>query len=117
MTHISLLLVCIVSVEILIQSKYLFFLRLIVNLTKKIIYIFFNAKISDHWKEKVIPVYALRIMKCSISMFLIILLILFLIFFMSYLINDLLDFSLSIIGALEAVIFTFGYARLRKSFV
>jgi len=117
MTHISLLLVCIVSVEILIQSKYLSFLHLIVNLTKKIIYIFFNSKISDYWKEKVIPAYALRIMKCSILMFLIVLLILFLFFFMSYFINDLLSFSFSIIGVLEAVIFSFGYAYLRKSFV
>lgn len=117
MLQLLLLLVCILSIEIFIRLNFLYFLDSLLKVTRKVTHVLFAGNVSDHWKEKVIPVYASKIMKCSIQMLLILLLILSLFFIMDYYMNDFLKFSLSLVGILESVIFAFGYAYLRKFIV
>ena len=76
MIHLLLLLVCILSVEVFIRLNFLSYLDSILKVTKKVAYVIPNNNLSDHWKEKVIPAYALRIMKYSLQILLILLLIL-----------------------------------------
>lgn len=116
MVHLLTLLVCISSVEILIQLKFLSILGSILKSIKKVIHILPEASISDHWKEKVLPTYSLIIMKHSIQMFLILLFILSVFLVVDYFINGFLEFSLSLLGIAEAVVFAFGYFHLRKIF-
>ena len=78
MIHFVLLLVCFISVEVFIRLNFLSHLDSILKASKKAIYIIPKNNISDHWKEKVIPVYALRIMKYSLQILLTLLLIIFL---------------------------------------
>ena len=117
MINLLLLLLCILSVEVLIRSNFLSHLDLILKLTKKVIYLIPISSISDHWKEKAIPAYALRIMKYSMLIILIFLLIITLFFIADYFFNDFLTFTFSLVGILESIVFAFGYVYLRKLFI
>lgn len=114
MIHFVLLLVCIISVEVFIQLNFLSLLDLILKVTKKVTYVIFQNNISDHWKEKVIPSYALKIMRYSLQILLILFLILSLFVIINLFINDFFTFALSLIGILESIVFVSGYVYLRK---
>ena len=117
MIHFLLLLVCILSVEIFIRLNFLSLLDSILKVTKKVTYVIPQNNISDHWKEKVVPAYALRMMKYSLQILLILLLILSLFLIADFFINNFLALTLSLIGIVESLVFAFGYVFLRKSFI
>jgi len=117
MIHLLLLLICILSVEVFIRLNFLSLLDSILKVTKKVTYIIPQNNISDHWKEKVVPAYALKIMKYSLQILLILSLILSLFLVADFFINDFLALTLSLIGILESIVFAFGYIYLRKSFI
>ena len=117
MIHLLLLLVCILSVEVFIILNFLSHLDSILKVTKRVTYIIPNNNISDHWKERVIPTYALRMMKYSLRILLILLLIISLFFISDYFLNDFLAFTFSLIGIIESMVFAFGYVFLRKSLI
>ena len=117
MIHLLLSLVCIASVEVLIKLDFLSHLDSMLKVTKKVTYVIPKSNISDHWKEKVIPAYALRIMKYSLQIFLILLLIISLFFISDFFFNDFLAFTFSLIGIIESMVFAFGYVFLRKSLI
>ena len=116
MIHLLLLLVCILSVEFFIRFNFLLHLDSILKVTKRVTYVIPNNNISDHWKEKVIPAYALKIMKYSLQILLILLLILSLFFITNLFYNNFLAFTLSLIGIIESIVFAFGYVYLRRLF-
>jgi hypothetical protein len=117
MIHLLLSLICILSVEVFIRLNFLSHLDSILKVTKRVTYVIPNNNISDHWKEKVIPAYALRIMRYSLQILLILLLILSLFFVADYFFNDFLAFTFSLIGITESMVFAFGYVYLRKLFI
>jgi len=117
MIHLLLLLVCVASIEVFIQSNFLFLLGSMLKIAKKVIYVISQNKISDHWKEKVIPAYALIIMKYSLQIVLILLLILSLFILGDLLLNNFLLFTFSLIGILETIVFALGYLNLGKLFI
>jgi len=117
MIHLLLLLVCILSVEVFIRLNFLLHLDSIIKVTKKVTYVIPKNNISDHWKEKIIPAYALRIMKYSLQILLILLLIMSLFFISDYFFNDFLAFTFSLIGIIESMVIAFGYVYLRKLFI
>lgn len=116
MFHLLLLVICILSIEAFIRFSFLSNIDSIIKVTKKVIHIIPQNNISDHWKEKVIPVYALRIMICSLKMLLILLLVISLFFVASFLFDNFIAFAVSFLGILESIIFAFGYFYL-KSFI
>ena len=118
MIHVVTLLVSVWSIEIVIQLKFLSLVSSILKLKRKVTHILLEGKISDHWKEQIIPIYAWKIMKCTIKMLLILLLVLSLFFLVdNHFSNDFLKFVLSLSGFVESVFFGFGYLYLRKSFI
>tara|TARA_B100001250_G_scaffold114528_1_gene96967 strand:+ start:2619 stop:2975 length:357 start_codon:yes stop_codon:yes gene_type:complete len=117
MIHLILLLVCIISVEVFIKLNFVSRLDSILKIAKKVTYLIPNNNISDHWKEKVIPIYALRIMKFSLQILMILLLLLSFFIVADFFFNTFLIFSLSLIGIIESMIFAFGYVYLRKSLI
>jgi hypothetical protein len=82
--------------------------------TEKVTHVIPQDNISDHWKEKVIPAYALKIMKHSLQILLILLLIMSLFVIADYFLNNFLALTLSLFGIIESVVFAFGYVYLRK---
>lgn len=117
MTHLLLLLVCILSIELIIKFNFLSLLDSILNVAKKVTYIIPKNSISDHWKEKIIPIYAFRIMKYSLQILLILFLIFSLFLITDLLFNNFLAFAVSLFGIVESIIFAFGYIYLRKLFI
>ena len=117
MIHLILLLVCILSVEVFIRLNFLSYLDSILKVTKRVTYVIPKSNISDHWKEKVVPAYALRIMKYSLQILLILLLILSLFLIADFFFNDFLTFTFSWIGIIESMVFAFSYVYLRKLFI
>lgn len=117
MIHLLLSLICILSVEVFTRLNFLLHLDSIIKVTKKVTYVIPNNNISDHWKEKVIPAYALSIMKYSLQILLILLLIMSLFFIPNYFFNNFLAFTLSLIGITESMVFAFSYVYLRKLFI
>ncbi len=117
MIHLVILIVCILSLEILLWLNFQHLLDSHLKVTRQIIHILPKGSISDHWKERVIPAYALRIMKYSIQMLMILLLIFSLLFIVDYFITDFFRFTLSVAGIVESLVFAFGYLYLRKSLI
>jgi len=117
MTHFILLIVCILSVEVFIWLNFLSHLDSIFKVTKRVTYIIPKNNISDHWKEKVIPAYALKIMKYSLLILLILLLIMSLFFITDLFYSNFLTFTLSLIGIIESMVFAFGYIYFRRLFI
>lgn len=114
MDHLLLLVVCILSIEVFIRLGFLSNIDSILKVTKKVIYIIPQNNISDHWKEKVIPVYALRIMKYSLKMLFILFLISSLFFLANFLFDNFIAFALSLFGIFESIIFAFGYFYIKS---
>jgi len=117
MTHIFLLIVCILSVEIFIKSNFLSILDIFFKIIKKVVHLVSSRRISNHWKEKILPVYALRIMKYSLQILIILLFIVSLFITADYFNNDLHYLIFSFIGILESLVFSLGYLLLRKSII
>jgi len=117
MIHLLLSLVCILSVEVFIRLNFLSHLDSIIKVIKRVAYVIPSNNISDHWKEQVIPAYALRIMKYSLQILVILLLIMSLFLIPNYFFNDFLAFTFSLIGIIESMVFAFGYVYLRKLFI
>mgnify|MGYP001303410242 FL=1 len=117
MIHFLLISVCILSVEVFIKLNFLSHLNSILKVIKRVTYVIPKNNISDHWKEMVIPEYALRIMKYSLQILLILLLIMSLFFIADLFYNNFLAFTLSWIGIIESMVFAFGYVYLRKSLI
>ena len=117
MIHLLLLLVCILSVEVFIRLNFLSRLDSILKVMKKVTYVIPRNDISDHWKEKIIPAYALKIMKYSLQILLILLLIMSLFFIVGLFHSNFLAFTISLIGIIESMVFAFGYVYLRNVFI
>ncbi len=114
MNHFFLFFACILSVEIFIRFKFLFLLDSIHIVTKKVIYIIPNKKISDHWKEKVIPAYSIKIMRISLQILLILLVLLSVFYIIGAFLSNFFTLIFSAVGIVESIIFAFGYSYLRK---
>ena len=117
MIHLILILVCFLSVEVFIRLNFLSHLDSILKVTKKVTYVIPKNNISDHWKEKVIPAYAVRIMKYSLQILLSLSLILSLFFITEFFFKNFLVFTLSLIGIIESIVFALGYVYLRRLFI
>lgn len=117
MIHLLLLIICVLSVEVFIRFNFLSTLDSMLKVIKKVTHVIFQNNISDHWKERVIPAYALRIMKYSLQILLILLVILSLFLIADFFFNEFLALTQSLIGIVESLIYGFGYVYLRKSLV
>ena len=117
MIHLSLFLVCVFSVEFFIRLNFLSNLNSILTVAKKVPYVISQNDISDHWKEKIIPAYALRIMKYSLQILLILSLIISIFLIIEFFINNFFTFTFSLIGIIESILFAFVYVYLRKFFI
>ena len=72
MNHLTMFLSCVFSVEIFLRLNFLSILDSIYVISNKALHLVTKKNISDHWKEKVLPKYALEIIKLSFQILLII---------------------------------------------
>ena len=114
MNYFILFFIMIISAEIIINSNYILLLNLLIKLNKSAIKVILYKKASDHWKEKIIPEYSLRIMRISLSMLLIFLVIILLFLITSILFNNFLAFIFSPRGIISSILFSFIYLYLKR---
>ena len=114
MNHLILFVICLLSVEIFIRSKYVALFASLIKVSKKAIYLISNKNISDHWKENIIPKYSFQMMKYSLLMLFILFLILFIFFVAGNLFIGFIPFTLSWNVIIESILFAFSYAYIRK---
>ena len=115
MNHFILLLVCILLVEIVLRLDFFHLINLIHKDTKKILKIAFNSKFSDHWKERSIPVYALKLICTSLKIFLIIFFIFITFIILEFFITGFIGFVASFLGLFESLLFSLTYFFFRKA--
>ena len=114
MIHLILVIVCIISFELFIRLNFINLFAEIIKWSKKSINLLKSSRISDHWKEVVIPVYALKIMKISLLIFFILSIIIILFISANYFYGGLIIYLLSIYGIFESIIIVYLYSILRK---
>ena len=100
--------------EVLIRSDYIKFMHSIIKNGKKSIHLILNKKISDHWKENIIPIYSWRMIKSSIYLLLIFGFIILIFLVTDNLLKNFFTFSFSLNGVTESILFVFSYAYLRR---
>ena len=114
MKHLIFWVLCVLSIEILIRSNYIFLVKSLIKVSKKAIYIIFNKNISDHWKENIITKYSLQMTKNSLQMLLIISLIFFIFVLADNFFAGVLAFTFSLNGIIEFIFIAISYAYIRK---
>ena len=115
MNHFALFLICIFSIEVLVNFNFYSLLSSILEVTKKASYVLLNKNISDHWKEVVILAYSVKIMRYSMKILLILLCVVILFVTADILLSGFLKFTISLIGVIESMVFAFLYFHFRNS--
>ena len=114
MLHALLFLGCVISIEIFLNLNFLNHLNKIISITRKALLVMSNKEISDHRKEKVIPTYALQLMKYSLTVLLILLMIIAVFLGISLFESNFIVYIFSWIGILESIVFVFLYLKIRS---
>ena len=117
MNFLILFILIIISTEIFIKNKYISLIGILFKSLKKTSNIINNRNISDHWKEKVIPKYSLKMIKVSFSMLITFLIILSLFLIVGIFSNEFLEFLMTFKGIVGSVLFSFIYVYFKKFFL
>ena len=112
--QIALIICCMVSVELLIRSNVKLIFSSLVTIFEKAIKVIKSDNISDCWKEKIIPIYAISMFKYSIKSFFILVFIFIIFFLPSSFLDNFFYFSISIIGIIESIVLCVAYFKVRK---
>ena len=112
--HFCLTIACIVAIEIFIRSGFLTYLATILQTANKVSHVIIAAKISDHWKEKVVPTYAFIIFRNSLLILAILIAIAMVFFGFSQLSNELIMYTLTVKGIIESVIIAYIYIKVKN---
>ena len=116
MHHLILFIVCILFVEVFKNFEFFRHLREILSISSKALNIIRSRKISDHWKEVILPVYSFQLMKSSFVLFLMFGFLIFLIFVGGLIDPFFFKFILGFVGIIESIFFCYVYSRVRRYF-
>ena len=105
MNHLLLFVFCILAFEVLKRLHFIDQIKQMVNIFYKVIGIIRNKRISDHWKEIIVPNYALSMMKYSLFIILQLLLLVVIFILISLISNDLITYAVSVYGIIESIAF------------
>ena len=112
--YIFLALTCFLSVEIIFRLKFFSHIHVISRRSSKVLKIISSSIISDHWKERVVPAYALIILKESLIILGILGLVILTVAIFSLIASNFLELLLSFEGVLTSLIISFIYYKLRN---
>ena len=117
LVYIYLVVACVLSIEFFLRLKFMSYVNLIARNTNKVFRIIISSNISDHWKEKMVPVYAFILLKNSLLILGILLLIILVFSVFVVLSIKFLTLILSITGVVMSIIISFTYLKLRVIFL
>ena len=110
-----LIVACILSIELFLSLKFMSYVSSINRSANKALRVIFASKISDHWKEKVLPTYAFILLKNSLLILGILFLIILVFSAFTFLSSHFLALILSATGIMESVVASLIYFKLRTS--
>ena len=117
MDYVYVIVACVLSIELFLRLKFMSYVNSIGRNSSKVFHVIISSNISDHWKEKMVPVYAFILLKNS----LLILGILFLIIlvFSSFIVlsSKFLALILSVTGVATSIVISLTYLKLRVTFL
>ena len=115
--YIYIVVACILSSELLLRSKFISNINSINQNIKKVLKIIISSNISDHWKEKMVPIYAFILFKKSLLILVILFLIIIMFSFFLLLSSKFLVLILSFKGILFSLLVSIVYLKLRIAFI
>ena len=110
-----LIVACVLSIELFLRLKFMSYVNSVNRNTSKVFRVIFASKISDHWKEKMVPAYAFILLKSSLLILGILFLIILVFSAFIVLSSHFLALILSATGIVESVVASLIYFKLRAS--
>ena len=116
MDYVYFVVACVLSIELLLRLKFMFYVNSIVRNTNKVFHVIISPNISDHWKEKMVPTYAFILLKNSLLILGILFLIILVFSAFIALSSKFLALILSITGIVISIGISLTYLKLRVFF-
>lgn len=116
MVYTILIITLVTSIEIFQISKFLYRVNLMIIFTKKSLKVLRSERISDHWKERIIPTYAWKLMKLAIQILMIKMFIFAIFLIVNFYFDGFIEITLSLSGLFVSIIFVMIYSWVRRTF-
>ena len=117
LNYLYLIVACVISIELLIRLNLMSYVNSVVKISRKVLHIIVTSRISDHWKEKMVPVYAFILLKNSLLILGILFLIILVFSLFIVLSSKFLALILSITGVVVSIVISLTYLKLRVIFL
>ena len=114
--YVYLVVACVLSIELLLRLKFMSYVNSIGRNSSKVFHVIISSNISDHWKEKMVPVYAFILLKNSLLILGILFLIILVFLTFIVLSSKFLTLLLSVTGVATSVVISLTYLKLRVTF-
>jgi hypothetical protein len=109
-----LVLSCVLSIEVFLKLRFVSYVSSISANSYKVFHIIFSSNISDHWKEKMVPIYAFNLLKNALLILGILLIVILLFFTFILFSNNFIIFIFSTTGLLSSIFISILYLKLRS---
>ena len=107
----------VVAIELFVRIDALVFVHKMYEKLSSFAKLMSAKNVSDHWKEKVIPSYALIIIINALKFLGVLFLILALFASLALLFDGFFQFSMSAVGIIEMLLFSLLYLKIRQKFM
>ena len=114
--YLYLVIACVLSIELFLRLKFMPYVHSIARNSNKVFRIIISSNVSDHWKEKMVPVYAFILLKNSLLLLGILLLIILVFSAFIVLSSKFLSLILSVTGVATSIVISLTYLKLRVTF-
>ena len=114
--YVYLIVACVLSIELFLRLKFMSHVNSIGRNTNKVFRVIISSNISDHWKEKMVPVYAFILLKNSLLILGILFLIILVFSAFIVLSSKFLALILSVTGVAPSIVISLTYLKLRVTF-
>ncbi len=114
MKHLLIFILCILSIEFIYKFNYINLINSVLKIIRKTLIIIFNKRISDHWKEIIVPLYSLKILQKSFNIFMLISTIGLFFLLVDKFLFSFIYFLISPIGIFETLLISIIYFSFRR---
>ena len=114
MNHLILFFACVFWVELFVRFNYISLVDLTIKELNRAVKVILNKKISDHWKEIIIPIYSMKAIKYSIQIIISTLVLISFFYILGRFFNQFIENIFSFFGIFESIIFSILYLKIRR---
>ena len=117
LNYLYLIVACVLSIELFLRLRFMSYVNSIGRNSSKVFHVIISSNISDHWKEKMVPVYAFILLKNSLLILGILFLIILVFSLFIVLSSKFLALILSVTGVVVSIVISLTYLKLRVIFL